>query len=152
MIARFFVILFACIAASLAAGFVVAIAALYPAWSNLAVDGYDATFIGYVITFGAIFVSFFAVLPALLVIVLGEALELRSALYYAAAGAVVAALAYLSAGSWDTLSLSVDGFARRELEVMAGAGIAAGFVYWAIAGRNAGRWRRGPEALPPPRP
>jgi len=30
---------------------------------------------------------------------------------------------------------------RREVEIMAGAGIVAGLVYWLIAGRNAGAWR-----------
>jgi hypothetical protein len=41
----------------------------------------------------------------------------------------------------------VNGFARRELEIMAAAGIVAGFVYWAIAGRNAGRWRERRSSL-----
>jgi hypothetical protein len=36
----------------------------------------------------------------------------------------------------------------RDLEIMAGAGIAAGFVYWAMAGRKAGEWR---EENPNPR-
>ncbi len=35
----------------------------------------------------------------------------------------------------------VDGV-RREVEIMAGAGIIAGLVYWLIAGRNAGEWRK----------
>jgi hypothetical protein len=47
---------------------------------------------------------------------------------------------------WSQLALSVDGFARRELEIMAAAGIVAGLVYWGIAGRRAGAWR----APPPP--
>jgi phosphotransferase system glucose/maltose/N-acetylglucosamine-specific IIC component len=138
---RLFVILFACIAASLAAGFVVTLAVLIPEVGNLALDRFERSVLGYVVAFGAIFVSFFAFLPALIVIALGEILGVRAALYYAVAGAVVGAVAYMSASSWNTLALTVDGFARRELEIMAGAGIAAGFVYWAIAGRNAGRWR-----------
>jgi hypothetical protein len=32
---------------------------------------------------------------------------------------------------------------------MTGAGIVAGFVYWMIAGRNAGAWREPPRPLPP---
>jgi hypothetical protein len=37
---------------------------------------------------------------------------------------------------------------------MTGAGIVAGFVYWMIAGRNAGAWRQPPRPLrlPPPLP
>jgi hypothetical protein len=37
--------------------------------------------------------------------------------------------------------MSFVGLDRRELEVMTGAGIVAGLVYWAIAGRRAGMWR-----------
>lgn len=151
MFYRFFVILFAGLMASLAASLVVTVAALNPEWSNLVIEGYDATFVGYVVTFGALFASFFALLPALFVVVLGESLSLRSVLYYCAAGGAVAALAYLGATGWDSTAFVAGGFARRELEIMAGAGIIAGFVYWAIAGRNAGRWRKSPRAEPPQR-
>ena len=69
-----------------------------------------------------------------------EAFAIRSVLYYAATGAAVTSLLYFSATGWSTLALAVDGFARRELEIIAAAGIVAGLVYWAIAGRHAGRW------------
>ena len=41
-----------------------------------------------------------------------------------------------------------DGIVRRHLEIMTGAGIVAGLIYWMIAGRNAGAWRvpRAPPA------
>jgi len=39
---------------------------------------------------------------------------------------------------------------RRHLEIMTGAGIVAGLVYWLIAGRNAGAWRERPPPLSPP--
>jgi hypothetical protein len=48
-----------------------------------------------------------------------------------------------------------DGIVRRHLEIMTGAGIVAGLVYWMIAGRNAGAWRtppRRPLPQPPPVP
>jgi hypothetical protein len=41
-----------------------------------------------------------------------------------------------------------DGIVRRHLEVITGAGIVAGLVYWLIAGRNAGRWREPRRVLP----
>ena len=41
---------------------------------------------------------------------------------------------------------------RRHLEIMTGAGIVAGVVYWMIAGRNAGAWREPPRPLQPPPP
>jgi zinc transporter ZupT len=94
------------------------------------------------VVFGTLFVSGLALLPALLVIVLAEAFAIRTVIYYALAGAAVAAFLYLSFRGFDTLALRVNGFARRELEIMAAAGIFAGFVYWIIAGRNAGAWRR----------
>jgi hypothetical protein len=41
---------------------------------------------------------------------------------------------------------------RRHLEIMTGAGIVAGLVYWMIAGRSAGNWREPPRPLRPPPP
>lgn len=151
MVYRLFVIVFACIFASLAAGLTVTIAVLFPEVSNLALDGFERGVLGYIIAFGAIFLSFFAFLPALIVIVLGESFGVRTALYYALAGAGIAALTYLGSSGWNTLALTVDGFARRELEIMTGAGIVAGFVYWAIAGRSAGVWREPPQGREPER-
>jgi hypothetical protein len=88
----------------------------------------------------ALFLSLFAVLPVFVVIAVAEAFSIRSVIYYAATGAAVTAFLYLSATGWSTLSLTVDGFARRELEIIAAAGIVAGLVYWVIAGRGAGQW------------
>ena len=146
MVYRLFVIFFACIAASLAAGAVITFAVMFPAVSNLVLDGFERSVLGYLFAFGAIFISFFAFLPTLIVIAVGESLGIRTAIYYAVAGAAVAAFTYMSSTGWNTLALTVDGFARRELEVMTGAGIAAGFIYWTIAGRNAGVWREPPQA------
>ena len=151
LIGRILVILFACFAASLAAGLVVTIAVLLPEWSDLALGPLDQGTFGIVVAFGAIFVSGFALVPALIVILLGESFAVRSVLFYAASGAAVAALLYLSFRNFDTLAFNIDGFARRELEIMAAAGINAGFVYWAIAGRNAGKWREPRAANTQPR-
>ena len=142
MISRIFLIIFACLIASLAAGMVVAIAVLMPAWSDLALGSLDDGTFGVVVAFGAMFLSAFALLPLLLVVVLAESFAIRSVLFYAVAGAGLAAVLYLHFRSWDTLAFSVNGFARRELEIIAAAGIVAGLVYWALAGRKAGAWRR----------
>lgn len=141
LLGRLILILFACFVASFAAGMVVTLAVLLPAWSDLALGPLDQETFQIVVAFGAIFVSGFALLPALIVIVLAEAFAIRALLYYALAGAAVAGLLYLSFRGFDTLAIRVNGFARRELEIMAAAGIVAGFVYWMIAGRSAGRWR-----------
>jgi hypothetical protein len=142
VLARAFIILFASFLASLAGGAIVLVAAIYPAWSRLAVDPEVVEgVLGYLVTFGAIFLSFFSLLPWLLVVILAESYAIRSLLFYALAGAGTAVLLYLNASNWSTLAFSVDGFARRELEVIAAAGIVLGFVYWALAGRKAGAWR-----------
>jgi hypothetical protein len=44
-----------------------------------------------------------------------------------------------------------DDLGGRGVEIMAAAGIVAGFVYWALAGRNAGAWRKPSTALNAPR-
>ena len=141
LVLRLFVIFFASLVACFAAGAIIAIAALHPALSSLAVDPAAQTAIGYVVAFGAVFLSLFALAPWALVIALAEAYAIRAALFYATAGAAIAGLTYLNASNWTTLALTVDGFARRELEITAAAGIVAGFTYWAIAGRTAGAWR-----------
>jgi len=79
------------------------------------------------------------VLPALLVIAITEALNIRASLFYAAAGGLGLVGLYYGLG---LASGEPDLLIRRDLEIMAGAGIAAGFMYWIIAGRKAGAWRR----------
>jgi hypothetical protein len=74
----------------------------------------------------------------LLVIAITEALSIRAALFYAAVGGLGLVGLYYGLGLAE---LEPDLLIRRDLEIMAGAGIAAGFVYWIIAGRRAGAWR-----------
>lgn len=148
---RLIVVASACLAASLAAGGVVALAVLMPDWAGLELGPLDHGMFRILVGFGAIFLSGFALLPALAIIAIAEAFAIRTVLFYAAGGAAVAALLYLNFRDWDTLALRVNGFARREIEIMAAAGIVAGFVYWAIAGRHAGAWRAAPT-LPPGAP
>ena len=141
LIGRTFVILFACLLASFAAGLVVTLAVVLPDLSDLALGPFEQGAFGLMIGFGALFVSFYAFVPVLLVIVAAEAFSIRSLLFYAAAGALLGCVLYLNFGGWNWSAITVQGFARREIEIMAAAGIVAGFVYWVIAGRNAGQWR-----------
>jgi hypothetical protein len=147
IIGRIVLIMLASLAASIAAGMVVVIAVLAPDASDLMVELPDQGTFSIVVAFGAIFISGFAFLPALVVIVLAEAFRIRTVLYYAFAFAAVAALLDLHFRAFDTLALSVNGFARRELEIMTAAGIVAGFVYWVIAGRSAGGLAEIPPSL-----
>lgn len=140
-VARLLLIVAASLLASFAAGAVLVAAVLLPEWSDLPLEASPGGRLATVVTFGAIFLSGFALLPALVLIALGESLSIRSLLFYALGGALIAALLYFRLRGWDTLPLRVNGFARRELEIMAASGIVAGFTYWAIAGRRAGAWR-----------
>src|ERR1700710_698577 len=104
--------------------------------------------------FGVIFISGFALLPAMIVVLITEAFYIRSALTYAVGGGIVGLACYLGLVPFDTSTLRFEGIVRRHLEIMTGAGIVAGLVYWMIAGRNAGAWRqpRHVRAPAPPHP
>ncbi|MGO8841719.1 MAG: hypothetical protein ACLQF1_11470 [Methyloceanibacter sp.] len=75
------------------------------------------------------------VLPALVAAVVGEALRLRSWMYYVlAGGAALAAVPILaSAPAVDMPGLP----AGQYMTIFAAAGFAGGFVYWLLAGRGA---------------
>jgi len=105
-----------------------------------------------VLGFGFIFISGFALLPAMLVAAITEAFYIRGALTYAVGGGLVGLACYLGLVPFDTDTLRFEGIVRRHLEIMTGAGIVAGLIYWMIAGRNAGAWRAPPRPLRPPPP
>src|SRR4051794_9323865 len=154
LIGRLFVILFAFLFACLAAGMIIVGAVLYPEISDLGTGPIDQSAINVVLGFGFIFLSGFALLPALIVVLITEAFYIRSILAYAIGGAVVGAACYLGLVPFDTDTMRFDGVVRRHLEIMTGAGIVAGLIYWMIAGRSAGAWRepRPPLRPPPPMP
>ena len=88
-------------------------------------------------------------LPAALGMMIAEAFAIRSWMYHAANGGLSAAVSLMSIGGFEkTYDLS------DEPLIAIGAGIAAGFAYWAIAGWSAGFWKpvfRSPQpALMPP--
>jgi len=149
LIGRLFVILFGFLAASLVAGMIVVGAVLFPEFSDLATGPIDQSAVNIVLGFGFIFISGFALLPAMIVVAITEAFYVRGVLTYAVGGGLVGLACYLGLIPFDTATLSFDGIVRRHLEIMTGAGIVAGLVYWMIAGRNAGAWREPPRPLPP---
>src|ERR1700739_2989007 len=152
LIGRLFVILFAFLAACLAAGMVVVGAVLFPEFSDLGAGPIDQGALNIVLGFGFIFVSGFALLPAMIVVAITEAFYIRSALTYAVGGGVVGLACYLGLVPFDPDTLRFEGIVRRHLEIMTGAGIVAGVVYWMVAGRNAGAWRQPRRRLTPPPP
>ena len=152
LIGRLFVILFAFLFACLAAGLIVIGAVLYPEFSDLGSGPIDQSAINVVLGFGFIFLSGFALLPAMIVVLITEAFYVRGVLTYAVGGAIVGAACYLGLVPFDPATMRFDGIVRRHLEIMTGAGIVAGLIYWMIAGRNAGVWRlprRSPRQPPP---
>ena len=151
LIGRLFVVAFGFLMACFVAGIIVVVAVLYPEISDFG-GQIDQSAINVVIGFGFIFISGFALLPALIVVLLTEAFYIRSVLAYAVGGAIVGAACYLGLVPFDTETLQFDGIVRRHLEIMTGAGIVAGLIYWMIAGRTAGAWRDPPPPLRPPPP
>jgi hypothetical protein len=147
LIGRLIVIFFGFLAACLVAGIIVASAVLFPDLSDIGAAPIDQGAFDIVVGFGFIFISGFALLPAMIIAVITEAFHIRSVLAYAVGGGLVGLACYLGLVPFDPDTLRFEGIVRRHLEIMTGAGIVAGVIYWMIAGRNAGAWR-----LPPPLP
>jgi hypothetical protein len=79
--------------------------------------------------------SVYTVVPAILLVVVGEVARLRSALYYVAGGGVALAIVpFLTRFDQPASALAL---APAVWQVLATAGFAGGFVYWLLAGRNA---------------
>jgi hypothetical protein len=152
LIGRLFVILFAFLAACFVAGMIVVAAIMFPEFSDLGAGPVDPGVLNVILGFGFIFVSGFALVPAMVVVAITEAFYIRGALTYAVGGGLVGLACYLGLVPFDAEQLRFEGIVRRHLEIMTGAGIVAGVVYWMIAGRNAGAWRVAPPALRPPPP
>src|SRR3982751_1717314 len=129
LIGRFFVILFAFLAACFVAGVFVVGAALYPEFSDLGGGEIDQSAINVLLGFGFIFLSGFALLPALIVVLITEAFYIRSVLAYAIGGAIVGAACYLGLIPFDPETMKFDGIVRRHLEIMNGAGLRPGLSF-----------------------
>jgi hypothetical protein len=71
---------------------------------------------------------------------LAEHFRIRALLIYATVGGIGFAALGFALGVPASAAQSVVLIGRQH-EIMIGAGIAAGLVYWAIAGRNAGAWQ-----------
>jgi len=154
LIGRLLIVFLAFLAACLAAGIIVVSALLFPDFSELGTGPVDEGALDILLGFGFIIVSGFALVPAMLIVAITEAFYIRKALTYAIGGGLVGLACYLGLVPFDTETLRFEGIVRRHLEIMTGAGIVAGLVYWLVAGRNAGAWRKPPlrPVVPPPLP
>ena len=152
LIGRLFVVFFAFLAACLAAAIIVMGALLFPDFGDPATAPVDEDALNILVGFGFIVISGFALLPGMIVVAITEAFYIRSALTYAVGGGLAGLACYLGLVPFDTETMRFEGIVHRHLEIMTGAGIVAGAVYWMIAGRNAGAWREAPRKPGAPSP
>src|ERR1700748_252371 len=152
LIGRLFIILFAILAACFVAGMIVVGAIMFPEFSDLGAGPVDPGVLNIMLGFGFIFVSGFALVPAMVVAAITEAFYIRGALTYAVGGGLVGLACYLGLIPFDTETMRFEAIVRRHLEIMTAAGIVAGMLYWMIAGHNAGAWRQPRRPLQPPPP
>jgi hypothetical protein len=143
---RFFVVIFAFWLASLAAGATLVLGAVAPA-ADVPTGSHMAPVLWILVLTTGTFVAFFSFAPAVIVILLAESFAWRSVVIYAVAGGTIGLFCGVTYGFLDwspgpRLDLPLDG----NTELVAGAGIAAGIVYWLVAGRNAGAWRSVPAS------
>jgi hypothetical protein len=140
VIARILAVTLAYVLACVAASAVFTIGMLTPQWNDWASLGLPSAVWSVVIVIGAAIIGGIAILPALLVIVLAEGFAWRSSLVYAALGGALALVLGYGLDLGGYLGEVGNGTAR-EREVFAASGIAAGLVYWLVAGRKAGIWK-----------
>jgi hypothetical protein len=144
LILRIFTVILALMGACLAAAVVLTLGFLPPEWHHVAVEAAHEGSLGIVVVFSFLLICGVMLFPALIIIAVAEGFGIRSALFYAVVGAVAGLFYAYGLGDYWTDGAIGPRFGR-DAEVIAAAGIAAGFVYWALAGRHAGAWR----ALPP---
>ena len=143
LVGRIFIDIFAFFVACLAAAAVLAIGFLWPELGEVGLTG-EKGILTLVVGVSSIALAGSALGPALVLIAIAEGFGIRSVLFYAIAGAAIALFLYYGIGFGTGIGdrwQGSEGFFAREPEIMAAAGIAAGFVYWLIAGRRAGAWR-----------
>jgi len=145
---RFFVIIFALLISILAAGLALAIGIMLPDYVTVTTDPVEHFVFFFVGFFTTGMVGAYAFLPALVLIGIGEWLDIRSIFYYALGGAAIGLLAYFGSNMSVQIEEATDmPPVAFGLQLVVASGIIAGFVYWLIAGRRAGRWKSPVEKL-----
>ena len=136
---RFAVILFGYIVASLAASAFLNV--LFLASLGYAPEHAPPTATAslyFSIPFVALFIAYFAFMPAAIVILISEILSRRDWLFYALAGGIVAAV-FLGFVHQDA-DINFDVTDPRAIAAVIGCGMVGGIFYWLSAGRWAGSW------------
>ena len=140
---RFAVILFGYVAGSLAAS--AFLNALFLGYFGYPLEPGHPTIapaLYFSVPFVALFVAYFAFMPAAVVILIAELLGRRDWLFYALGGAVIA-LAFLGFVH-RVADPNFDVTETNARLAVIGAGMVGGIFYWLSAGRWAGSWRRAP--------
>jgi len=94
------------------------------------------------------FVAITALLPTVIVVTFAEVRRSRSFWFYLIGGVAIAIVSLLEFAFFIFLAGLVKGPYRpinASTLIFLIAGVAAGLVYWALAGRDAGRWREQPR-------
>jgi hypothetical protein len=137
-VGRIIVVTFAFLLATLAVVFVLVTLGLERVTGELHRLGADGDFVSSSFSLmdqGLALLAGLSIIPALLVILVGEIGRIRSLLYYVAGGgAALAALPLLARLQQSGVFVVPE---QTVWQVFATAGFAGGFVYWLIAGRNA---------------
>ena len=145
LLGRIFVVIFAVLVASLATGVAIAVGLLGPEWHAFSGDAFERGTFAAVVVLGAITTGAIGLLPLAILIGIAEAFKIRSLLIYALAGIAMIMLGYYGSGlAPPSYEESIDHPPppiRHDTEVAMAAGVVFGITYWALAGRNAGRWR-----------
>jgi carbon starvation protein CstA len=136
---RFAVILFGYIVASLAASAFLNV--LFLASLGYAPEHAHPTATAslyFSIPFVALFIAYFAFMPAAIVILISEILSRRDWLFYALAGGIVAAvfLGFVH----QNADINFDVTDPSAIAAVIGCGMVGGIFYWLSAGRWAGSW------------
>ena len=147
IIGRVFMIAFAFCLASFAAAATITIGAAIWADVQPPFERVEVSFFWLFTLATSAGIAFLAFVPAMIAILLAESFSWRSILYYALVGGAIG----LFFGAILPTEEPGRVFLTRGAEIMAGAGFAAGLVYWLFAGRNAGRWYT-PDAVESPKP
>ncbi len=137
-IGRLILVPFAFILALAAAAAVLVSLGLERMTQALAEQNIDATNVSEVMAFvrdSAAIVSALSLVPAILIVVIGEVARIRSVLFYTIGGGLALASAPIVARAFETGALNAP--AGLVWQVMATAGFCGGFVYWLLAGRTA---------------
>ena len=141
---RIIVIAFAVIVASIAAGIAIAMGLFGPQWHSVSGDVGERVMFWGAAFVGATGIGAVGLPPLVILIAIAETFKIRALLVHAAAGAAVFVLGYYGSGLSRPYEESIDRPPppiSREAEISAAGGVVFGMVYWAIAGRKAGRWR-----------